>query len=247
MSTALKPIDELRLSVGRMREEVKMAISKDIPAEKAERFFLTYLQQNQALMSCSRVTLFAAYMQACQAGLLIDGKECAIVAYGDKAQFMPMAAGIMKKARQGGVKMMDAQIVFGNDQYESYTDEKGPHFKHTKARVNPGDIVLTYAYAITEDDGFYFEEVTNEQMAAIEACSKGKSGPWKGPFRSEMMRKSAIKRLCKRLPSSTDLEEIIKEDNEEFGGVTEVVPEQPVSRLAQLVESHTAPKEQEAL
>jgi hypothetical protein len=37
-----------------------------------------------------------------QDGLLPDGREAAVVMFGNKAQAMPMIAGILKKVRQSG-------------------------------------------------------------------------------------------------------------------------------------------------
>jgi recombination protein RecT len=86
-----------------------------------------------------------------------------------------------------------------------------------KARGERGNPFLTYAFAITKDGGFYFEEIDEKQMGEIEKASRAKMGPWKGPFRDEMKRKSAIRRLAKyRLPSSTDLDDIIRRDDEFF-------------------------------
>lgn len=244
MSTQVTVQDDLRKTITIMRPQVDMLMTKWITAEQLERFFLTYINQHPELLGCARPSLLAAYMQASQLELPVDGKNFAILKYGDQAKGMPMVAGLMTIAQRAGVKIIDAIIVYEKDQYESWTDEKGPHFKHIKARSNPGEIVLTYAYAITNDDGIYFEEVTNEQMQAIENSSKSKNGPWKGPFRSEMMRKSAIKRLCKRLPSSTALDSVIEQDNENYElpePKNEPVPSS--SRLAQLVEAQVTKPE----
>ena len=74
---------------------------------------------------------------------------------------------------------------------------------------------MTYAYAITKDGGVYHEEIDEIGMTAIEKCCKAKDTPWKGPFKDEMRRKSVVRRLCKyRLPSSTDMEGIIRRDDD---------------------------------
>jgi recombination protein RecT len=130
-----------------------------------------------------------------------------------------MVGGICKKVRNSGeLATLDSQVVHEKDEYDSWTDEKGPHFKHKKARGERGKPIITYAYATTKDGSFFFEELTEEDIQAIRSASKAKdSGPWAGPFADEMRRKSAVRRLAKyRLPSSTDLDTVIRRDDELF-------------------------------
>jgi recombinational DNA repair protein RecT len=52
-----------------------------------------------------------------------------------------------------------------------------------------------------------------QDIASKEKMSKGSL--LKGPWRTEMMRKSAIRRLLKyRVPSSTDIDEVIRENDD---------------------------------
>ena len=216
---ALAPIDAFRGDLSKMEGQFKAALPEHISPAKFVRVVVTAVQNKPELLNCNKASLFGSCMKAAQVGLLPDGREASIIPYGDVATYLPQVAGICKKARNSGeIKEIDAAVVYENDFYEAWTDEKGAHFKHVKARGDRGGPILTYAYATTRDGGFFLEEVDEAQMASIEASSKAKSGPWKGPFRDEMKRKSAIKRLAKyRLPSSTDLEDAIKSDNEEVG------------------------------
>jgi len=183
---------------------------------------------------------------------LPDGRESAIVPFGGKARYMPMVAGICKKARNSGeIGTIDAQVVYEKDEYASWTDEKGPHFKHIRARGDRGEIVLTYAYALGKDGSVYFEEVSEDQMQKIKTMSKANDSPWKGPFADEMRRKSALRRLGKyRLPNSTDLVSVLEKDDEIYETestetVTEA-PNLPSLRLGSNVASQSVVAEQAA-
>src|SRR3990167_7465795 len=93
-------------------------------------------------------------------GLLPDGREAALVPFKDDCKYLPMVAGICKRARNSGeIVDIDALTVYANDTYKAWTDETGAHFKHVKARGDRGEVVLTYGYARVRDGGFYFEEV----------------------------------------------------------------------------------------
>ena len=249
MSKQITKIEEVRNSLTKMQDQFKAALPSHIPPQKFIRVAMTALQLNPKLLECDRRSLYGELIKCSQDGLLPDGSEAAVIPYGNKATYQPMVKGLCKRARNSGeISSMDAQVVYENDEYDAWTDEKGPHFKHRKARANRGPAILTYAYAITKDGGFYFEEITEEEMAAIANCSKGKDSPWKGPFKDEMKRKSAIKRLCKyKLPSSADLDTIIERDNE-INPIDEAVTTAPVTEpIAEEPEPAPEPKKSKSL
>lgn len=246
-SVAIKPIDEVRSALTKMQSQFATVLPPQVAPERFVRIAMTAIQMNPDLLSCDRQTLYSACMRAAQDGLLPDGREGAIVTYGRAAQWMPMVGGICKKARNSGeILMLDAQVVYANDEYDSWTDETGPHFRHKRARGSRGQPLLTYAYAVSKDRATFFEEIDEEQMADIEKASRAKNGPWKGAFRDEMKRKSAIRRLAKfRLPSSTDLEEVIRRDDDMYELEPNDAPAEPQtkpSRLGKIVESTTDPQ-----
>ena len=218
MSKAIAPIDEIRSNLTRMSDQFKAALPAHVTPEKFIRVAMTAIQSNPKLLECDRRSLYGELVKCASDGLMPNGSESAIIPYGGAAKYQPMVKGICKLARNSGeISTMDALVVYENDQYEAWIDEKGQHFKHIKAKTNRGAPILTYAYALTKDGGFYFEEMDEEQMRAIEACSRGKDSPWKGSFKDEMKRKSALKRLAKfRLPSSTDLDEVISRDDDMY-------------------------------
>ena len=163
-----------------------------------------------------------------------------------------MVAGICKKARNSGeIGTMDAVIVYENDEYESYTDETGPHFKHVRARTDRGEPILAFAYAVSKDKFLYFEEMSREEIEAVRDHSGNKKGPWGGPFQYEMWRKTVLRRLAKyKLPSSADLDDFIRREAEEFYAQTEAAAEpnpapQTSSRLSKIVNESqdTAPND----
>lgn len=254
MSKEQSPIEEIRLTLNRMIPQFKLALPAQIPVERFARVAQTAIASNTDLLACDRTSLYAAVMRCAQDGLLPDGREAAIVKYGNIARYLPMVAGICKKARNSGeIKAMDAKVVYEMDHYQSWTDEHGDHFEYRKAHGHRGEPTMTFAYATTHDGGLYIEEIDETQMEAIEKCSRASDGPWKGPFKDEMRRKSAIRRLAKyRLPTSTDLDEVLRADDDMYDmsqanqpvnvppkQEPEAVPKRP-KKLAQAVEKQKA-------
>jgi recombination protein RecT len=210
------PIDKVRQDFTKLSAELSSCLPSNVSAEKFIRVTMTAIQGTPKLLDCDRKSLFSSALKCASDGLLPDGREAVLIAQKNNVvRYMPMVAGICKRARNSGeVLTIDAKVVYENDSYDSWTDEKGAHFTHRIARGERGNPILTYAYALTKDGGFFFDEITEADMAEIEKMATANNSPWKGPFRDEMRRKSAIRRLAKyRLPSSSDLDEVIRADD----------------------------------
>lgn len=234
-SKEVTPFQQVGSMLKRMEKEFKTALPTTVKADKFVRCILTELQANPELLVADRNSLYGACMRAAQDGLLPDRREGALVIFGKNVQWMPMVFGLCKRARNSGeIEDMDAVVVKENDQFDYWYDEKGVHFMHKPAKLNRGNDVLTYAFARTKTGGSFFEPIDEQQMAEIEKVSRAKNGPWKGPFRGEMKRKSAIRRMCKyRLPSSTDIDDVFKREDEQY----DVTPE----NMAEPTETATKP------
>lgn len=163
-------------------------------------------------------TVWSALMTAAKDGLLLDGREAALVAYGGKngyvATYIPMIGGILKMMRQSGeVSSLTAHVVYANDQFD-YGLGDHEFIEHkpfmTGAR---GEMVLAYAVLKTKDGGIYREVMPREDILAVKRISKAKNGPWNGPFESEMWKKTVLRRLAKRAPLSTDVLDLIQRED----------------------------------
>ncbi len=177
----------------------------------SDPYILKALNQNprsvwSSLMACSKD------------GLLLDGREAALVAYGGKAgytaTYIPMIGGILKMMRQSGeVSSLTAHVVYENDHFDYGLGDT--EFIDHKPFMggNRGNMVLAYAVLKTKDGGIYREVMTREDVIAVKKTSKAKNGPWHGPFESEMWKKTVLRRLAKRAPLSTDVIDLIQRDD----------------------------------
>lgn len=216
----VKPIDDVRSNLQKMEGQFKIVLPPHISVEKFVRIVMTAIQQTPKLLECSRASLFAACMRAATDGLLPDGKEGAIVPYRSKsgmiAQWMPMVAGILKKVRNSGeLTSIHPHLVHEKDEFKFWIDEDGEHLKHVpQFGDNRGEITHVYVIAKTKDGGTYIEVMSRDEVEKTRESSRAKdSGPWVSWF-GEMAKKTGIRRLAKRLPMSTDLESVIRADDE---------------------------------
>jgi recombination protein RecT len=198
------------------------------PHMKPERFIssvMTAVQLNPALMACERRSLWLSCMRCAQDGLLPDGQEAAIVPYKDKAQYLPMYQGLLKKFRNSGqFRWVGTGIVFEGDIYEHWITQEGEHFKHVPADDNSGKkIRRVYALATTKDGGSFIADLSMAEIDKRRAMSRASrdDAPWKQWF-EEMCRKTALRVLSKLLPKSSDIDIFLQRDEAESLGVETV-------------------------
>jgi recombination protein RecT len=198
------------------------------PHMKPERFIssvMTAVQLNPDLLACERRSLWLACMRAAQDGLLPDGKDAAIVAYKQKAQYLPMYQGLLRKFRNSGqFKWITAGVVYEGEVFEHWIDENGEHFKHVPSNDNPDRKVRrVYSLATTKDGGVFIADLSLADINKRRAMSRASrdDAPWK-QWPDEMMKKTALRVLSKLLPQSSDIDIFLQRDEQESLGVETV-------------------------
>lgn len=216
MSKAITPIQNIKRHLELGKSEFKKALPAHVSIDKFIRVVTTAVINNDYLMQKASVpSIMSAAIKAAQDGLMPDGREAAIVPFKGNAQYMPMVAGILKKVRNSGeLSSITSQTIHEKDEFEFYVDEKGEHLLHKPNMLEDrGEMRGAYALATTKDGAAYIEVMTMAEINAVAKQSSSKNGPWTGPFKNEMIKKTVIKRLSKRLPMSTDLEHTIRADD----------------------------------
>lgn len=217
MSKELTPQQALKHNLMKMKDTFKDALPSHIKPEKFVNVLMTAVNLNPSLANADRGSLFNACMKAAQDGLIPDGKEAALVTFKNQVNYMPMIAGILKKVRNSGeLATIVANIIHKNDPFEYYVDSDGEHLKHSPEIFGDrGEVVGVYALAKTRTGDVYVEVMNMTEINAVKKASRsGNSGPWGGEFATEMMKKTALRRLAKRLPMSSDVEIVIQRDDE---------------------------------
>lgn len=216
---AANPIVVLRQSINQMQPEISAALPPHIKPEKFARVAMTAIQNDPALVGADRKSLFGSIIRLAQDGLLPDGREAALVIFNTKkgngwvkaVQAMPMIAGILKRIRQSGeVAKVSAQVVHENDTFVvKYGFDEDVEHSPPPLDQPRGKPIGAYATAVLKDGSRLLEVMSLEEIEKVRAVSKsGDKGPW-ASWWGEMARKTVMRRLSKRLPMSTDLEEQI--------------------------------------
>ena len=231
MNTALAktpthPIEKINAMLEQRDHELRRALPSHIAVERFKRCVVTSCSINTELVAVDRQSLWLACMQAAQDGLLPDRKEGVIVAYHDNnpksrtygqqtAQWQPMISGILKRFRNSGqFKSITANIVREGEEFAYWIDELGEHMRHV-----PGDStakpVKAYAQALTKDGGSMIKVMTVAEINKRRAVSRAKDGPMWKEWWDEAAQKTVLRNLAKRLPSSSDLDDLMRRDDDE--------------------------------
>lgn len=206
----------LRQHVERMAPEFNKALPGHISTERFVRTAQTAIALTRNIDKVKNPqSLLAACTKAAADGLILDGREAALVIdYNGEAQYRPMMRGLLKLAYQSGeLKGLVVEVVRQGDLFRhrptNLVEPITHEIDHDRERGEPR---LVYAMAELKDGGILHEVMSIADVNAIRDRSdafrafkagKIKSTPWASDW-SEMARKTVFRRLSKYLPSSNE-------------------------------------------
>lgn len=210
------PVAVLQTAVQERQDEIAKALPGHITPERFVRTVKTALTMTRNIEKVkSPASLLTACTKAAGDGLILDGREAALVVdYQGEVQYRPMMRGLLKLAWQSGeLRSLVVELVRENDEFAYEPTDEGNPIRHTIDLRKPrGDVYAVYAKAVLKDGGVVFDVMSTEDINnirdrsdAYKAFKAGRirSTPWSTDW-SEMARKTVFRRLSKYLPSSTD-------------------------------------------
>lgn len=215
----------LRQQVDQMKPEFSRTLPAHLKAEKFTRDLQTVLNLNPDLQQATPKSILASAMKAAADGLSLDGREAALVVrnvnvgtkdakkWEKQATYLPMVQGLMKLARNSGqISSLTAQVVYANDRF-TYALGDDERIEHIPASLDQEQGAPIAVYAIAKlKDGTVIREVMRKS-AVIKIGAQGSNGwqydPEKGPNFAEWWRKTALRRIAKYIPRSTDKEDTL--------------------------------------
>ncbi len=216
-------VSEVRLQLDSMLGQFAAVLPKHIPADRFGRVVLTAVQTNPELLNVERRSLWNAAMKAAQDGLMPDGRLGALVVYKDKkrgpiAQWLPMIAGIRQKVRNSGeVSTWEVHVVHEKDLFDFKLGDE-PRIEHRPVRGERGKIIAAYSVATLKDGGKSREVMWIDEIEDVRKASRyPDGGPWVTWY-GEMCKKTVAKRHSKVLPMTTDLDDLLRREDDDEGG-----------------------------
>ncbi|WP_026793169.1 recombinase RecT [Pleomorphomonas oryzae] len=232
-----------------LRPQLAETLPSYINPDSFARTIQTALQVNPKLLQCTSRSLMIACMKAAADGLILDGREAALIdrnvnvgtkqapQYEMQATYQPMFQGLMKLARNSGdISSIIAHVVFKNDTFHYILGDE-ERIEHSPAGLEEdrGDPIACYAIAKLKDGTVVREILRKSEILNI--AEQGKNAwqykPESGKNYGEWWRKTLIRRICKYLPKSTDaigrFVQAAERIDDDFD--FELEPEQPAAKL----------------
>jgi recombination protein RecT len=221
-----------------------------MPKETVDRFkrvIYTTLNDKPELLRCTPRSLISVCMHAAQDGLLLDGREAAVVPFKAGAElvatYQPMVVGLRKKIRASDLIFdLNCQIVFEDDPLFDIGFGDRPYVHHKpalKGGAKGRKIVGCYSVATFKDGTKSIEWMTIDQVEEIRqkspAVRSKRPTPWDDPvFYPEMVRKTVVRRHAKTLPMGSDIENVFRHQEETEQEFQEL-PERQAPQIEQRV------------
>ncbi|MBQ4133042.1 MAG: recombinase RecT, partial [Desulfovibrionaceae bacterium] len=205
---------------------IKSALPKHMTPERMCRVALNTIRRTPALLDCAPETLVAAIVEASSLGLEIDMRgQAYLVPFQNKktgrreVQLIPGYKGLADLAfRSGRVSSIFAEVVCENDKFK-FSLGLEPVLEHTPNLEDRGRLLAVYAVARMKDADPQFVVMGRADVERIKKASKAStSGPW-SDWEEEMWKKTAIRRLCKLLPLSPEMQRAVAIDEYAEAGI----------------------------
>lgn len=238
------PIIEFKHQLDSIHKAGELALPDTVPFKNFKNAAVVALTDNPELLRCDRGSLFKSLRTLAAIGLVPDGREAAIVAYGGKAQALPMVWGLVKIARNSGkISTFWADVVYEGETLEVWVEDGERKWNHVKddgtkidAMSRGGEIRGAYAVAKLIDGTVEFQPMSKQEVEKrrkVSASQRGANptGVWLNWY-DEQAKKTVIRNLAKRLPmSADDIERIMSEDDANEVQLRDVTPEPEAPRM----------------
>jgi phage RecT family recombinase len=215
LTTTTAKLDDVVKSLEKRNDQFLDLLGKDNVARWKAVALHALAQNKNVLRDCTALSIVEAIRESAALGLSPTGLlgEGWILPYKDQARFMPGYRGYLKLLRNSGqIRIADAQIVYMEDDFavQLGTDPKIHHVPILYGEKNEagdyladrGDFRGAYAWVRLTSGETMIEWMTFDDLMKVRAHSPSANrgeGPWiTDP--GEMMRKTPIRRIVKRLP-----------------------------------------------
>ena len=212
------PLTVKALLGGAKRDELQKVAGAAMSAEALVKLFAIAASRTPKLMACTPLSLLDCMVKCAELKLMPSTLGSVyLIPYENRrtgtveCQLIVGYRGLVELARRSGaISTIQAEVVREGDEFE-FEHGIHPKFRHKPCASDISDNKITHAWAIArfKDGGHQLVVMTRAEVDSIRSMSRaGNAGPWKDHF-GEMAKKTAVRRLCKYLPLTVDVEEAI--------------------------------------
>ncbi len=199
------------------KKQVQLALPRHVSADRLIRTVMSEFRNNKSILKCNKDSVLRCVIAASQLGLELGMLGNAyLIPFKDTCQLIIGYKGMIDLARRSGqVLGIRAHIV---DEADEFRFELGlvPSIHHKPAEKKTGNMKYVYAVAQLRDGGYHFEVMSKDEIEKVAARKPNKI--WSEYF-DEMAKKTAIRRLFKYLPVSSEMSIAVTIDERADAGV----------------------------
>lgn len=212
----MKQVNELKSMIESRKDSIASLLPKHLTVERMMKIAVHAAAINPKLLDCTKASYLDCFIKCAELGLEPNTplQHCYLIPYKNQATLQIGYQGLVELARRSGkIKTLIASAIYEKDKY-SVTKGTDPKIIHEPCLTeDPGKPLMYYAVCKLDDDAIQFEVMTVSEIEKIKNKFSKTSNIWQENF-DEMAKKTVIKRLCKLLPKSIELQEAIDLDNE---------------------------------
>lgn len=221
ITTIAKKTANIRDLLIKFQPQIALVAPKHLTADRIVRIAMTSIQQTPKLADCTIESLLGSVLTCTQLGLEPDSASgrAYLIPYGKTCTLIVGYKGLMDLARRSGeISALEARVVRKGDTF-TYQYGTTPSINHIPNLDSGGEMIAVYAVAQFKHGGFQFEVMSRADVLKIKSRSPaGGGGPWVTDF-DEMARKTVMRKLCKYLPSSPELQTAVSLDERAEQGI----------------------------
>jgi len=197
-----------------MADQFARALPKHLPAERFARVAITALTRTPKLAECTQASLMKCLLDLSAMGLEPDGRRAHLIPYGTECTLIIDYKGLVELIRRSGdVISIRSETVCEKDLFEW---KNGEITHEVNWREPRGEVQAVYAEAVMKSGERQTATMTRQEVDAIKVRSRaGNNGPWKTDW-AEMAKKTAVRRLAKMLPLSSEIMSHVERDDDQF-------------------------------
>ena len=195
-----------------IKQQFALAMPKHLDPERFARIAITALTRTPKLQECTQESFFRCLLDLSAMGIEPDGRRAYLIPYGKECTLIVSYMGLIELVRRSGdVTSIRAEIVCEND---GFSWENGNVTHTVDWLADRGAMKAVYAEAKLASGETQTCVMTKGEVDGIRSRSKaGQSGPWVSDF-NEMAKKTAVRRLTKMLPLSSEIVSHIDRDDD---------------------------------
>lgn len=214
---AWTPSETLRDLFAKKRQAIQAVCTPTLGADRLIKLFGAAASRNPKLLRCTPISILDAVMKMAELGLSPGPLgEVYLIPYENRklnvveCQLIIGYRGMVTLARRSGqIATIAAVVVREGDEFTLAYTEAGTQFRHTPKMPLGEKVLGVWAMARFKDGGNQFDFMDRTEVDAIRSRSRAAgAGPWVTDF-NEMAKKTVLRRLCKLLPMTPELESAI--------------------------------------